>query len=93
MGEFNESNSVKWCIGTIYEIVPIHQQIHDNWSVDSDMILDVSTITEVDASFLQFLASCKKTAESNYQTFQIINQPESLNEKMAAMFIRDFFCR
>ncbi len=77
--------------GTIYEIVSIHQQIHDNWSVDTDMILDVSAITEVDASFIQLLASCKKTAESNHQTFQIINQPETLNDKMAAMFMQDFF--
>ena len=76
---------------TIYEIAHIHQKVHDNWTGETDLDLDVSSVTDVDASFVQFLASCKKTADSKQHKFQLIKPTDALNEKIKTMFMADFF--
>ncbi len=76
---------------TIYEIAELHQQIHDNWKAGSDLELDVSAVSVVDACFVQLLASCKKQAELNECKFLLTKPTEILNEKIKAMFITDFF--
>ncbi len=76
---------------TIYEIAQLHQQIHDNWKAGTDLELDVSAVTEVDASFVQLLASCKKRADIHEGQFQLSHPTEALNEKIKAMFMVDYF--
>ncbi len=76
---------------TVYEIAEIHQQIHDNWKAGSDLELDVSAVSAVDASFVQLLVSCRKQAELNECKFKLTKPTEILNEKIKAMFITDYF--
>lgn len=76
---------------TIYEIMQLHQQIHDNWPENTGLELDVSGVTEVDASFIQLLATCKNTARNKHLSFQLKTPSEPLNNKINAMFMQDFF--
>jgi len=76
---------------SIYEITRLHQQIHDNWQAKTDLNLDCSGVEEVDASFVQLLASCKKQADENTLSFSLINPSEVLLNKIKAMFLNDFF--
>ncbi|MCU7939042.1 MAG: STAS domain-containing protein [gamma proteobacterium symbiont of Bathyaustriella thionipta] len=76
---------------TIYEITQIHQKIHDKWQTNTNLNIDVSAVTEVDASFMQLLASCKKMAMDNNQFFKLINPSEKVTNKMKAMFMSDYF--
>ncbi|MBT3724130.1 MAG: STAS domain-containing protein [Gammaproteobacteria bacterium] len=76
---------------TVYEIAQLHQQIHDNWTADTDLELDVSAVSVVDASFVQLLASCKKQAGKQALQFLLIKPTEALDEKIKAMFMNDFF--
>ncbi|NOQ78820.1 MAG: STAS domain-containing protein [Gammaproteobacteria bacterium] len=76
---------------TIYEIAQIHQKIHDNWQANTNLSLDVSAVTEVDASFIQLLASCKKMALDKNQSFELLNPSDAVSNKMTAMFMNDYF--
>lgn len=76
---------------TIYEIAQIHQKIHDNWQANTNLSLDVSAVTEVDASFIQLLASCKKMALDKNQLFELLNPSDAVSNKMTAMFMNDYF--
>lgn len=76
---------------TIYEIAQLHQKIHDNWKAGSGLELNAAEVSDVDASFIQLLAVCKNIAESNEQSFLLLNPSEVLNEKIDAMFMHDFF--
>lgn len=76
---------------SIYEITQLHQQIHDNWPTQTDLNLDVSNISQVDASFIQLLASCKKQANNNNHLFKLVNPSEQLLNKIKAMFLNDYF--
>jgi anti-anti-sigma regulatory factor len=75
----------------IYEIAQIHQKIHDNWQANTNLSLDVSAVTEVDASFIQLLASCKKMALDKNQSFELLNPSDAVSNKMTAMFMNDYF--
>ena len=76
---------------TIYEIAQLHQKIHDNWKAGTNLELDVSAVSEVDASFIQLLASCKKRAEAHEVNLLLNNPTDALNEKIKAMFMIDYF--
>ncbi|MCW8929874.1 MAG: STAS domain-containing protein [Gammaproteobacteria bacterium] len=76
---------------SIYEITQLHQKIHDNWQGKTALNLDVSGVTEVDASFVQLLASCRKEAQEKHQQFELINPSEPLLKRITAMFMDDFF--
>ncbi len=76
---------------TIYEIGQIHQQIHDKWKQDSELSLNVSAVTDADASFIQLLASCRKTAEDKGQAFKLVKPTEALIQKIEAMFMSAAF--
>ena len=76
---------------TIYEIAQLHQQILEKWKENSELIVDTSAVTEVDASFIQLLASCKKSAAEKNGRFQLLNPSEEVNNKIQAMFMQNFF--
>lgn len=76
---------------SIYEITKLHQKIHNNWQAKTDLDLDVSEVTEVDPSFIQLLASCKKQADENNHLFELVSPSEPLLNKIKAMFMHDYF--
>ncbi len=76
---------------SIYEITQLHQKIHDNWHAKTNLNLEVSGVTEVDSSFIQLLASCKKQAEENDLQFELVNPSEPLLKRINAMFMDHFF--
>jgi len=80
---------------SIYEITQIHQQLLSQMqateATQADFMLDVSKVSDVDASFIQLLACCKHNADNNKQKFQLINPSESLSNRIKAMFMEDYF--
>lgn len=80
---------------SIYEISYLHQQVREQYQKSmadkSDIKLDASEVTEVDASLVQLLASCKIQAEANEQSFALLNPSEVLLKKISALFMEDFF--
>ena len=76
---------------TIYEIAQIQQQIDDNWKQGTDPELNVSAVLEVDVTFVQLLASCKKAAEENEQALKVTGPTKVLIDKIKAVFMQDYF--
>jgi len=75
---------------SIYEIAQIHQKIHDSWQAKTDLTLDVSAVSSVDASFIQLIASCKKMAMDKNLSFKLLNPSETVSNKIDAMFMNAY---
>lgn len=76
---------------SIYEISSIHQQVMKSWKGKSALTLDLSRVSEIDASFIQLLMSCKQTAEQEKQSFELLNASDKLTQTIDAMFSSVFF--
>ncbi len=76
---------------TIYEIAQIQQQIDDNWKQGTNLDLNVSAVLEVDVTFVQLLASCKKSVEENEQALKVTGPTKVLIDKIKAVFMQDYF--
>ena len=76
---------------SIYEISSIHQQVMKHWKGHTALALDLSSVIDIDASFIQLLMSCKQTAEQNNQTFELLNVSDPLSKMIDGMFSSDFF--
>ena len=69
----------------------MHQQVMKSWKGKSALALDLSKVSDIDASFIQLLMSCKQAAQQKKQSFELLNASEELTQMMDAMFTTDFF--
>ncbi|MFK5983993.1 MAG: STAS domain-containing protein [Pseudomonadota bacterium] len=68
---------------TIYEVAEKHNQIMQQWAgQDCPIVLNMQAVTDIDVCFLQLLISCKKTAQKNNVSCQILNLPDEIIDKI-----------
>jgi len=75
---------------TIYEVAEWQNKIIDKWSdLSQSLNLNMADVSDVDASFVQLLLSCKKTAHANDAQCHLINPPSTLQERLKNMHLEE----
>lgn len=75
---------------TIYEVAEWQNKIIQKWSDHHlDIVLNMSEISDVDASFVQLLLSCKKTAHAHGSQCHITQIPSVLEERLKHMHVAE----
>jgi len=75
---------------TIYEVAESQNKIIQKWPDQSQTInLNMSGVSDIDASFVQLLLSCKKTAHENNAQCHITNLPTVVEDKFQAMHVAE----
>ncbi|MBF0265632.1 MAG: STAS domain-containing protein [Gammaproteobacteria bacterium] len=76
---------------TIYEVLEKHHQIIEQWKdLGQSFTIDMSSVEEIDNSFVQLLLSCKKTAITNNSDCELINIPDSIKEYIESAYYSDY---
>ena len=73
---------------TIYEVAQWQQNIITQWANQSTPLkFDLAEVKEMDASFVQLLLSCQKTAHHHGATCTLDNIPAAVEERLQQMHV------
>lgn len=67
---------------TIYEVSGYHDVLKEGFQADKNMVVDLSSVEEVDASGLQLLAAYGKKAISNGAEISFVNMNDVAREAL-----------
>jgi len=71
---------------SIYEVAQWQQKIIEQWPNQlHPLIVNLEKVQEMDASFVQLLLSCNKTAHHHDGSCILINIPENVQERLKQM--------